>query len=256
MEFIFNGFGAWLTLNERKEEVIEKVVYKLYSLDINTDKSQHQKLIEEIETDYLREENLNLYINECLGINFNFYRMEKILNYIEGHNFKSQRDKCEIMVNVISILSGNYDISIDGLTNIMKRVKIIIDTGRTGGNFNEKERILIEHYTQVLQTRLIFGNSSNICTLLGVLYNEDFNGYFENKNIDSISQLCNIILKVNESFPLSEFNQAETELNTLKNYFGRMKTEFSEERFRYVETEMMYFLGKIEYVLEILEIVC
>ena len=253
-EFILNGFGAWLTLNKRKEEVIEKVVYKLYSLDINTDKSQHQKLIEEIETGSLREENLNLYVNECLGINFNFYRMEKILNYIESHNFKSQRDKCKIMVNIISILSGNYDIYIDGLTNIMKRVKIIIDKGRVEGHFNEKERRLIEHYTQVLQTRLIFGNSSNICVLLGVLHNENFNGYFENKNIDSISQLCNIILKVNDSFPLSEFNQAETELNTLKNYFGRMKTEFSEERFCYVETEIMYFLGKIEYVLEILEI--
>lgn len=158
------------------------------------------------------------------------------------------------MVNIISILSGNYDIYIDGLTNIMKRVKIISDKGRVEGDFNEKERRLIEHYTQVLQTRLIFGNSSNICVLLGVLHDENFNGYFENKNIDSISQLCNIILKVNDSFPLPEFNQAETELNTLKNYFGRMKTEFSEERFRYVETEIMYFLGKIEYVLEILEI--
>ena len=83
------------------------------------------------------------------------------------------------MVNIISILSGNYDIYIDGLTNIMKRVKIISDKGRVEGDFNEKERRLIEHYTQVLQTRLIFGNSSNICVLLGVLHNENFNGYFE-----------------------------------------------------------------------------
>ena len=103
---------------------------RLYSLDINTDKSQHQKLIEEIEAGSLQEEKLNLYVNECLGLNFNFYRMEKILNYIEDHNFKSQRDKCEIMVNIISILSGNYDIYIDGLIDIMKRVKIIIDRER------------------------------------------------------------------------------------------------------------------------------
>lgn len=254
VEFILNGFGAWLTLNERKEEVIEKVIYKLYSLDINTDKSQHQKLIEEIEAGSLQEEKLNLYVNECLGLNFNFHRMEKILNYIEDHNFKSQRDKCEIMVNIISILSGNYDIYIDGLIDIMKRVKIIIDRERAEGDFNEKERRLIEHYMQVLQTRLIFGNSSNICILLGILHNEDFTGDFENKNIDSISQLCNIILKVNESFPLPEFNKADTELNTLKNYFERMKVEFSEERFSYAETEIMYFWEKVEYALEILEI--
>lgn len=82
--------------------------------------------------------------------------MEKILNYIEDHNFKSQRDKCEIMVNIISILSGNYDIYIDGLIDIMKRVKIIIDRERAEGDFNEKERRLIEHYMQVLQTRLNF----------------------------------------------------------------------------------------------------
>lgn len=251
-EFILNGFSAWLTINGRKEEVIEKVVYKLYSLDITTDKTQHQKLIEEIEKESLKEENLNSYLNECLGINFNFDRMKKILNYIEEHKFKSQRDKCEIMVNIISILSGNYDIYADGITEIMKRVKVIID--REKGHFNEEEWRMIEHYTKVLQTRVVFGNSSNVRILLEILYNKNFNEYFENKNIDSISQLHNIILTVNKLFPLVEFKQADTELNTLRNFFERMKEKFSGEEFHYAEKELMHFWGKVERALEILEI--
>lgn len=253
-EFILKGFSAWLKQDERKEEVIEKVVYKLYSLDINTDKTEHQKSIEEIDTGCLKEENLNLYLYECLGINFNFSRMEKILDYINEHNFESPRDKSEIMVNIISILSGNYDIYADGLTEIMKRTKAIIDSEKEKGHFNKEEWRMIEHYTNVLQTRVVFGNSSIVRILLEILYNQNFIEYFENKNIDSISKLHNIILTINKLFPLVEFEQADTELNTLKDFIEKMKEKFSGEEFDYAEKELMYFLGKVERALEILEI--
>lgn len=252
-EFILNGFGAWYTLNRRKEEVIEMVVYRLYSLDINTDKTQHQKLMEEIETDSLREEKLNLYVNECLGIKFDFDRMKKILNYLETHSFKSQRDKGEVIVNIISIISGNYNINVSGLKEIMQRIKTIVDKGKNERIFNKEERRMIEHYTQTLQTRIIFGNNSDICMLLGILHNKEFNKYFEN-NIDSISQLHNTIFKINESSPLSGFDQADTELKTLKNYFERMEEVFRGEEFSYAETEILYFLKKVMQTLEILEI--
>ena len=44
------------------------------------------------------------------------------------------------MVNIISILSGNYDIYIDGLIDIMKRVKIIIDRERQKVTLMKREK--------------------------------------------------------------------------------------------------------------------
>lgn len=206
---------------------------------------------------------VSIQLAECIRFYRNFERVIKRTNIIVIGIIESMvlllaiMGRLEIIELLVAVV-GNITLKIintfiDNCTRI-QRVKIIIDRERAEGDFNEKERRLIEHYMQVLQTRLIFGNSSNICILLGILHNEDFTGDFENKNIDSISQLCNIILKVNESFPLPEFNKADTELNTLKNYFERMKVEFSEERFSYAETEIMYFWEKVEYALEILEI--
>ena len=43
-------------------------------------------------------------------------------------------------------------------------------------------------------------------------------------------------------------------MNTLRNFFERMKEKFSGEEFHYVEKELMHFLGKVERTLEILEI--
>lgn len=43
-------------------------------------------------------------------------------------------------------------------------------------------------------------------------------------------------------------------MNTLRNFFERMKEKFSGEEFHYAEKELMHFLGKVERTLEILEI--
>lgn len=253
VEFILSGFSVWLTLSERREMVEERVVYRLYALDIDTDKTQHQRLMEEIETGFLQEDNINLYVKECLGINFNSERMQKILNYLEKHDFKSQRDKCEVILNIMSIISGNYDYNADGLIETMKRIKDIVDKGITAGIFNEKDRRGIEHYTKILQTRLIFGNSSIICNLLEILHNTKFEEYFK-ENVDNISQLHSVILKINESHPLSEFEQKNTELETLINYFKIMKEIFYGEEFHYVQDQILYFGERVKRVFEILQI--
>ena len=43
-------------------------------------------------------------------------------------------------------------------------------------------------------------------------------------------------------------------MNTLRNFFERMKEKFSGEEFHYAEKELMHFWGKVERTLEILEI--
>ena len=252
-EFVLRGFSTWYTFSKRKEAVIEMIVYRLYALDIDIDKTEHQKLIEELDTDDLQEKNLKLYIVECMGINFNYQRMEKILNYLENHNFSSQRDKCDVIVNIMSVISGNYNFYIRNLSEIMKKIKSIVDAGRTNAIFNEKERNLIEHYIQRLQRRLIYENNSNMRTLLGILYNADLKKYFY-ENLDTISQLHDTIMKVYEAYQIPEFNQADTKIDTLYNYFQAVKEMFNGEEYQYAEQEIMYFFEKIEVMLDLLKI--
>ena len=252
-EFVLSGFGRWYTLSKRKEAVTEMIVYRLYALDIDIDKTEHQKLIEELDTDALQERNLNLYIVECMGINFNYQGAEKILDYLENHNFRSQRDKCDVIVNIMSIISGDYNLYARDLSETMKKIKSIIDAGRTNAIFNEKERNLIEHYIQLLQKRFVYGNKSNIRMLLGILYDAELNEYFY-ENLDTISQLHDSIIKIYEVYHIPEFNRADTEIDTLDNYFQVVKEIFSGQEYQYAEQEIMYFFEKVIVMLEILKI--
>lgn len=252
VEFIISGFCSWYTGSEKKEDVVELVVYKLYALDINANKSEHQKLMEELDTNSLQEENLLLYVNECMGFNFNFERMKKILSYLEAHTFNNQRYKCEVIVNIMSFVSGNYNFYVQGINEIMKNIKAIVDDSRKNGSFNEHEWNMIEHYIRVLQTRIIFGNNSNIRILLGLLHNAELDTFFD-ENVDSISQLYNSITRINESYPLLDFTQTDNELATIINYFQRVEEMFREEEFRYAESEILYFLKRITFALELLE---
>lgn len=253
MEFIISGFCSWFIHEGTKEQVVEMVVYRLYALDISTDKTEHQKLMEELDTNNLQEKNLSLYVNACLGINFHYERMQKILSYLENHTFKDLRYKSEAIINIMSTISRNYNILIQGLSDTMKRIKAIVDESRMNGVFTQKEWNMVEHYTNVLQTGLIFSNSSTICNLLGTLYNAELADYFTD-NLDTISRLYDTILRINESYPLSKFTISDTELETLINYFHKVEEKISKIEFRYAEEEITYFLKKIIAMLEILDI--
>ena len=252
-ELIISDFCSWYSYSEKKENVVEMIVYRLYALDINANKTEHQTLIDELDKNTLREENLLLYVKECLGINFHYERMKKILNYLEKHTFKNQKYKSEAIVVIMSIISRNYNIFAHGLSETMKKIKKIVDDNRNTGIFSEEEKNMIDHYTNVLQEKLIFKNSSIICSLLSILHNVELTEYF-NENIETVSQLCDTILKINKLYPLSEFTPADTEMQTLINYFQKAEKIFSGVAFRYVENEIKYFFKKVTLMLELLNI--
>lgn len=250
VEFVFSGFFFESNFG-KKEEVIELIVYRLYTLDIKINKTEHQRIIEELDSGKLQEEKLNLYVDECIGINFNYRRAEKLLDFLEIHDFKSRKYKHEIIINIMSILSGRYNLYEKGLNETMKRIKSIIDYNRKF--FTTKEENMIEGYIKTLQSRIIFAQNSNICTLLGILNSAEFDEYFD-EGMDSITQLYETILKINELYPLLGFIQSDSKIETLINYFNRMEEVFKEEEFCYARDEIIYFLNKVTPLFEILEI--
>lgn len=253
VEIIISGFFSLNTYDDRKESVVRMVVYRLYALDININKTEHQKLREEIDTNNLRENNLVLYINECMGINFHQNRMKKILDYLENHIFKELKYKSEAVVSIIDAISKTYDIFVPGLSDIMKRIKIIVDDSRSSGALSLEECRMIERYKETLQTRLIFENNSTIRSILEVLYNTELEEYFCD-NLGTISKLYNTIKKISDKYLLPGFAVCDSELEALINYFQGLEEMANKEEFRYAREEIIYFVRTIMDMLEILDI--
>lgn len=59
VDILLDVFDSWIFSGESPgASVLNLVIFRLYALDINTNKSKHQKLMEEIDTDDLKEESL------------------------------------------------------------------------------------------------------------------------------------------------------------------------------------------------------
>ena len=174
-----------------------------------------------------------------------------MLDFLEKHNFKNLDYKREIIKNIMYVFSGRYNLCAKRLDEIMKKTKSIVDNNK--GNFTIKEQNMIESYIETLQLRIIFSNSHIIRTLLELLNNADFDEYF-NKELTNIKQLHDTILQINKLYPLSGFSQSDSNIETLINYFKSVKEVFNEEKFRYARDEIIYFLEKVTFQLDILKI--
>ncbi|MEF9839323.1 MAG: P-loop NTPase fold protein [Lachnospiraceae bacterium] len=250
-EYVIEGLSSYLP-NPLMEQVTGLVIYRLYALDINSDKTQHQILVEEIDGDELTEENLQGYLNECLGVNFNHQRIKKIIQYIKQHTFQDQRNKCEAILNIMNIISSKeYLNRKKGYFEISKDVKDLLLEMEKESMFTNEDLNIIEHCKKILQERIIFENQSDLRILSELLHNVDMLQYFEPR-IDTMHQLYEVIKKINIEHPIEGIVVQDNETQMLKNYYNKMKIAFESIEYEYINEELKSRMNDVDIILKIL----
>ena len=252
VEYVIEGVSDFLS-DPFKEEHTSLVVYRLYALNLNTDKTQHQKLIEEIDNDKMQEEYLQRYLEECLGINFNHVRLQKILNYIKNHEFQNPRFKIKIVLEIMDIVSKGYLNHASYDLQIQEKIERLVSQMEEKEEFASRDLNLIEHYKSVLQRRVIFQNNCTIRVFMELLHNAKFEQYLET-NVDSIDQLYSLIVRINSEYPLKDFVIQEDKLTTMKQYFEKATIVLKNDEYAYIENEVNDLIKKINSMLSILYI--
>ena len=237
-----------ITENETGRKIVNNIIYELYALNPNINKSERQKLLEEIDKSKIQEENILLYTE----VGLDFERINQVVDYMANHSFKNRKHKCEAIIKIISILERRYSIDFEKSCEISKKIKKVIDDSMSTGYFGLEEKEKIEKCIQHFEGQLIYGRTSMIRTLLELLYHTDLQKNFQ--NMDSIDRLYAEILGINQLYPLPGFVKEDTKLKTLICYFSEVKKSFGNSKFQYAEKEIMYFLNPIIEMLEILKI--
>lgn len=253
VENVIDGFSRYSIENKKKEEIAEKIIYQLYALNIETDKTAHQQLLEEIDQGRLREEHLPEYIYECLGLDLNFTRMGKILEYLEHNQNGYSRILSEAVLIVAEFISYNRNFEKEGYIGILERVKKLIDLYKFQGAFDSQQVNLLEHYIQILQTRVIFQNFSNMTYILNVVFDKRIT-LQDNMNIDSIDKLYRFVVNENKENPLERVMITEHKLDSLHKYIYTLKDIIQKEKYSYAKESLQYFMDKVLNMLKILEI--
>lgn len=252
VENVIDGYRR-CSIGNNKEEIIEKIIYQLYALNIETDKTIHQQLLEEIDQGRLREEHLTEYINECLGRDLDFSRMKKILDYLEDNQNRYSGNLNEAVLNLVELISHNRNFGKEGYIGILKRIKKLVDIYKLQGAFNPHQINLLEHYIQILQTSVIFQNVSNMTYILNVVFDTRIS-LDDIMNIDSIDKLYRFVVNENKENSIEEVVSTEAKLDSLHNYIYALQNSIQREEYSYAKESLQYFMDKVLNMLKILEI--
>lgn len=253
VENVIDGYGRFSIGNNNKEEITEKIIYQLYALNIETDKTAHQQLLEEIDQGRLREEHLTEYINECLGYDLDFSRMKKILDYLEDNQDRYSGNLNEAVLNLVELISHNQNFGKEGYIGILKRIKKLVDIYKLQGVFNPQQINLLEHYIQILQTSVIFQNFSNMTYILNVVFDKRIS-LNDKMNIDSIDKLYRFVVNENKENMIEEVVSTEAKLDFLHKYIYELHNSIQREEYSYAKESLQYFMDKVLNMLKILEI--
>ena len=253
VENVIDKFNSFFSEDKKSEEIAEKIIYRLYALDIETDKTVHQQLLEEIDRGDLKDEHLPEYINECLGCDLDFSRLEKILDYLEDNQNRYSRNLSEAVLNLAELISHNRNFGKEGYIEILKRIKKLVDLYKLQGAFDSQQVNLLEHYIQILQTSVIFQNFSDMTYILNVVLKKRIPTDVK-MNIDSIDKLYRYVANENKDNPLEGVTITEDKLESLHNYIYALQNVIQREEYSYAKESLQYFMNKVLNMLKILEI--
>lgn len=230
--------------------VLEELVYHLYIMDIDLYKSKHQELIQEIDSEKLKEENILQYIEICMGTQTDFARTNKVLDYIIENSIEDKTDLFEIINSIINRINfTDYNLKQNQMIEMIKKIKNIIDANPLVISMDA-----FKEFMNIRQNEFILNHSSYIYQIFNIFYGE----YEEiNFSINNVSNLYQAVAKVKSSDNIvyKNTNNIFLQIKYLKEYFKNLCEEINEPQYLSVKTKGKYFLQPIQKMLEVLSII-
>lgn len=239
------------------EQIAEKLVYQLYILDVEIDKTEHQRLMEEVNSGHMYGNHIEAYIQQCMKSEIEYDILNKVLDFIEGDKV-TKKEYCYngIVESLKSINISGYDLHNQELYKVIERIKSIIDKFKENNELEDETLEEIEYYINRIEMQFIFRNNGNIRGLLRTFNCKDVIDapLEEIENVDTATGLYNKIEKINQKMEWVKLDAQKTEIENLCIYFEKMKVELQQEEFSYIKEEGMYFLEPVLSMFKILNV--
>lgn len=216
-------------------------------MDVDLYKSTHQRLLEEINSDNMKKENVLSYIQICMGFTIDFDKLNKVLNYVKKNDIE-QIYLDDIIMEVISGIKLN-DKNL-GENKILKTAQII-------KNIKDKylEKInknIYDSYIEIKQREFIFSYKIYIINSLKLIYNHmDIE---INDKVNTIDQLYDYIVKMNRKEPIIHIEENSKKIKYLNEYFKKIRKEIYKIQCDYARKNGLHFLKPVQTMFNVLNI--
>jgi len=255
LEFILDGVSE-LYPNINKESIINKLIYKIDSIDIIKDKSQRQKLKDEIINSNIQEKNFKLYSMEFLDSSWSLDMeiIELIVTNLENYICKNKLIEADIYLSLLNCATSNIDFFDDINIQIIKRIKTLIINGISGGIFEGNQYNSINFNLSHVETKCIWGKTSYIGTVLAVILNDDDIIEYFQKDIKTVNEMFDAIVKTNNDKIEFDFNKFDNKTIAIVEYFNKINELINDIDDYEVKSILKKYIKIINNILSVLNI--
>lgn len=236
--------------DSKKEDLLQLLIYRVYALDLKYDRTRHQQLIDDIESEQLNEAYFMEYINEGLGFFVNSKYYKSIFKFIREHEFTDKKLQVDGVIRIIEILAGEPVLRNPQFKDILTMLKQIVDEMDQRGWLSETNKRVIRSVLHRLETQAV-GRISNFKDILEILF-PNINTIFADR-YDSLDSLYAGIIRIAEEYSIEGIAVSNQKIASMKKFISYVKQIFTDKKYDIMRETAYEVLNSVELTLYILE---
>lgn len=249
IDVVFDLHYGFLIHNEKKEAILNYLIYKIDVIEFDKVKTMKEKYLSELRNDRGAIANIDIYLNfaetyDDLGKILHIYEKWEFDNAVLQENFISKT--FELLSEQSSPFKANTKEFLDFSKQL---VACLMKTGLT-----DKGKILCVSEGNLVVRRTIVDNAREFINILSILFDVTTVGNnWSTLMVADVNEFYEVLKKIDKE---SRFMGLEDEINKLlsiKTYFWNLEVELKKEKYKDIGLDLKKIFSDIKIIFDICE---
>lgn len=239
-------FGLWFH-SEKKEAILNNIIYNLDVIDFLHIKTQREKYLDELYSSKANIKNINQYVEYAQS-----YRdLNKIIEVCENKYFDGDVDKEKFLAKILECLSAQsspFKTNEEGFLIFSKR---LIEWAVKSGLSERGKRICTQAGYMIVR-RCIIDNSLQFRKILSIFFLVTrIEETWDSLSVSDIDEFFMELKKIDKDLLFKSLENDTNKLSSIKNYYGNLETELQKEEYKKagIDTEKIFM--NINFLFEV-----
>lgn len=249
VNMIFGLHYGFLIHNEKKEAILNYLIYKIDVIEFDKVKTMKEKYLSELRNDRSIITNIDIYLNfaetyDDLGKILHIYKKREFDDNVLRQNFISKT------FELLSERSSPFKANTKDFLDFSKRlVTCLMETGLT-----DKEKRVCVRESNLVVSRTIVDNAREFTNILSILFSVTIveNNWRTLMDAD-VNEFYEVLKKIDKE---SRFMGLEDEINKLlsiRTFFGNLEVELKKEKYKSIGLDLKKIFLDIKIIFDICE---